>query len=135
MRSGAFVSSAVFALAATLPSYVLAQTGSVDMQVTIPFEFIVNNRPYPAGTYEVMRNSNDHQILQLLQNDGRYRTTMLVLTRLARQASVNGPKGLLVFDVLNGEHFLAEVWMPEVDGYQVSTTTQIHKHEFVEVVE
>jgi hypothetical protein len=113
----------------------MAQAGSVEVEASIPFEFFVAKKLYPAGTYTIIRHTSDGARLQLAGSDGKHLISLAVLTRLARQYSGNVAKASLVFDVLGGQNYLSEIWLPEVDGYQVSTTTEIHKHAIVEVKE
>jgi len=135
MRLRAIAPTALFFLTTAASPYVMAQTGSVEVQTTIPFEFLVGKKLYPVGTYTVIRNSNDTLNLQLNQSDGTHLVSLQVLTRLARRPTVYPTRASLVFDVIDKQYYLSEVWMPNVDGYQVSTTTEIHKHAFVEVKE
>jgi len=135
MRFRTLISTVVLSLAATLSPYAMAQTGSIELVTKIPFKFIVSKKLYNEGTYTVLRRSDNTLSIQLMGDSGKQLVAMPVLTRLARQHVKYESRGSLVFDVIGDQYFLSEVWMPEVDGYQVSTTTQIHKHEFVEVKE
>lgn len=133
MRFRSTVTTAIFCLAATLSPYAIAQSGSLEFQTNVPFEFLVGKKLFPAGTYKIIRNTTQNEVLQL-DGGGKHLMTLPVLTRLARQPGTS-IKTSLVFDVIDSHNYLAEVWMPEVDGYQVTTTTQNHKHAFVEVKE
>lgn len=133
MRFRSTVTTAIVFLAATLSPYAIAQSGSAEFQTNIPFEFFAGKKLFPSGTYKIIRNTSQNVALQL-EGGGKHLMTLPVLTRLARQPN-SAIKTSLVFDVIENQNFLAEVWMPEVDGYQVSTSTQNHKHAFVEVKE
>lgn len=132
MRFNSLASTVVFSAAAILSPCALAQTGSVDTQTTIPFAFTAGKQLYPAGTYTITYLSTNAQVMNLFK-DGKHLVSMQVLTRLARQSPV--PKASLVFDLVGRQHYLSEVWLPEVDGYQVSTRANVHKHEAVEMAE
>jgi hypothetical protein len=133
MRFRSTVSTAIFCLAATLSPYAIAQSGSLEFETNVPFEFLVGKKLFPAGTYKIIRNTTQNTVLQL-DGGGKHLVALPILTRLARLPG-SFIKTSLVFDVIDNQNFLAEVWMPEVDGYQVSTTSQNHKHAFVEVKE
>jgi hypothetical protein len=132
MRLNTLASIVAFSVATILSPCARAQTGSVDTQTTIPFAFTVGKQLYPAGTYTITYLSTNAQVMNLFK-DGKHLVSMHVMTRLARQAPV--PKASLVFDLVGRQHFLSEVWLPEVDGYQVSTRANVHKHEAVEMAE
>jgi len=113
--------------------YVLAESGTVEVETKVPFEFHVGKNLYPAGTYFVTRRT-DSDTLQMLRDDRKHLVPLLVITRLAKRGS-DAPKASVVFDVVNKQHFISEVWIAGSDGYQVGTLTQAHKHELVEVRE
>jgi hypothetical protein len=109
-------------MAATLISF--AQGIRAEMVVNIPFSFIVEGKTYPAGSYDVAENTDSHS-LSILSNSSTQIIAAPYLTRLsARSAS----EAEVVFDVVGPQHYLSEVYMPSLDGFQLDGAPGIHTH-------
>jgi hypothetical protein len=63
----------LFALFLTLASFVSAEADSRDLVIaTVPFEFVIGNRTFAAGTYTIHRISDDpQQGLSIQSADGK----------------------------------------------------------------
>jgi cytochrome c553 len=81
------------------------------MRVDIPYSFTVNSKVLPAGTYTFSVNENRLEV----QSAASGPVFGIIITQ------ISGPDqlfqdGSLVFDQINGNHILSEVWMPGTDG-------------------
>ena len=72
----------LFALILALASFASAQADSHDsMATTVPFDFVVGEKTFPAGTYTISRISNDPQEgLRIRSSDGKTDVFFHVLT-------------------------------------------------------
>ena len=134
MRLRTFSSAVVFSMAAALAPMAVAQTGSVDAQIDIPFEFSIGKTVYQPAAYTVSLRTSGTQSLTLSQN-GRHLMAMQILSRPGNGIRPISASSFLVFDVAQGQYHLSQIWMPEVAGFQVSTRPYLHKPEFVEARE
>jgi hypothetical protein len=82
-----------------------AGTGTI-AKVTIPFEFSIGDRTYPAGKYS-LTEVRQH-VLALY--DARGRNVAMVLAYDVQPTTEVSNISELKFDVLDGRHVLAEVW-------------------------
>jgi hypothetical protein len=97
-----------------------------DAQVNIGFAFLAGGRAMPAGTYTVQVPASGP--ITLRAADGK--AMMLpVITRLGRHDRDAEPE--LVFDRIQGELRLSEVWLPGQDGYLLLGTKEMHDHTVV----
>jgi len=98
-------------------------------QVTarIPFEFRVEKKMLPAGTYTITVPKADAKALTL-HNQGTGATTEVsIITWLSDRDQPNhAPQ--LVFDKRDEEHALAEFWMPGMDGCYLGGFLLTHSH-------
>ncbi len=98
-------------------------------QVTakIPFEFRVEKKMLPAGTYTVTVPQADSKALTL-RNLGTGATTQVpIITWLSDRDQPNHPPHL-VFDKRDKEHALAEFWLPGMDGCYLGGIMLTHTH-------
>lgn len=77
----------------------------------IPFDFHVGQTTLPAGTYSVIKASQNG-ILQLRNEDTN---RSILLGAQGRETEKNDPK--LMFRCYSGHCFLAAVWIPGTPGY------------------
>jgi len=85
-------------MAAALALTAMAQTGSVDAQIDIPFEFSIGKTVYQPAAYTVSLRTSGSQMLTLSQN-GRHLMAMQVLSRPSNGIRPISASSFLVFDV------------------------------------
>jgi hypothetical protein len=84
------------------------------LTVKIPFEFVVGNRTFPAGTYRFRSLLNSVpskatiDVLEVRSTEGHL--YQAIVTDVASSEEPNNPK--LVFTRSDGRAFLSEVWEP-----------------------
>ncbi len=123
MKRGVLLGLVALALVAVTGGSAIAQ--SAITIVNIPFKFTVDkNKVMEPGKYEVSLN-DDHTVLTLTPERGQA-VLVPTLTRLALLAPI--ADGRLVFDNVNQQYALSEVWLPAEDGFLVHDTKMPHKH-------
>jgi hypothetical protein len=101
----------------------LAWAGS-QVDVEVRFNFIVNGKEMPAGTYTV-QVEGDRVVIKGLK--GSAGMEVPVLTRLADREL---PKPKLFFDkTKDGKYYLSELQVPGMDGFLFKGATGEHIHE------
>jgi hypothetical protein len=82
----------------------------------IPFDFIVADQTFPAGTYTVSRGSDNGKVLKIRSLDGRSSAV-----RLSNSIVDSRDKGYvrMVFHRYGEQYFLAEVWSGDTYGRQL----------------
>ena len=86
----------------------MAARGQVSdqIQVNIPYEFVVAGKTLPAGTYRVNRlGGTDEETLVLSSLDSRARVMVLSTTVESTQAD----KPEVSFEQVGGQHFLSKI--------------------------
>jgi len=78
------------------------------VSATVPFNFVVGNRSYPAGDY-LFRNSRN----VLMITNAEQAKTDITLSN-ACQAVTPSADTKLVFDSMGGSYFLRQIW---IEGY------------------
>jgi hypothetical protein len=115
--AAAVVGLALVGLAATAS----AQSGGT---VKIDFPFVAGPTQCPAGAYTFDTGGGR---VTLRSTDPKGATAvMMVITRLGRHDKDVEPE--LVFDRVNKQLLLSEIWLPNQDGYLVLSTTGDHEH-------
>lgn len=90
---------------------VLAGTTPQSEEATIGFPFTVGNTQLPAGSYKVMVDSGDPSMLRVQSTDGRM-MAWVDTTAVSDRGNGPGPNGSeLVFEKIDGQYFLHEVWI------------------------
>jgi len=103
---------------------VFAQEASI---ASIPFSFTVGTKVMPAGRYEI--KVTEQSVLTLTPTVKGSGIAIPVITRLAAQ---NADKdGRFVFDKVENNYYLSEVWFPDTDGYLLRDTKPVHTHNIV----
>jgi hypothetical protein len=111
---------------------VLAVAGSVGaiaqmaptLNVDIPFSFVAGTKTLPAGKYELQPSNNEMEMLIRSQNTGES-VLVPLLTRLGPRSERDAE---VVFDVAGSEHYLAEVHIPDIDGFAFKAAPGKHTH-------
>ncbi len=93
----------------------------------IPFEFQIEKKPLPAGTYIVSFGKSDSKVVTLRDKSSGSTFQAQVLTRLALK-NQSDPDAHLVFDKVDEEHSLAEFWLPGLDGFFLGGAMTTHTH-------
>jgi len=105
---------------------VSAQENSGVVGSKVDFAFKVGDKDFPAGTYVAAMESNG--MIRLSSRDAKVNSLLPVVTSLGTHAA--GP--CFVFDTIDGQRVLSEVWTSSKTGYLVAATREAHGHEIVE---
>ena len=96
--------------------------------VQIPFEFVANGKELPAGKYLISPQDQDPRILVIRSEKGADSVLLPVVTRLSASES-SEPR--VVFDKAGEKHYLSEVYLPRMDGFQLAGAPGEHTHQDV----
>jgi hypothetical protein len=91
--------------------------------VDIGFKFIAAGKAMPAGKYSIEISPAPGGRVTLT---GPESVILSVITRLGRHDNDKDPE--LVFDKVNGQLLLSEVWLSGTDGYLLLATKENHEH-------
>ena len=106
MKKQAFlVLSSVSLFVVLLAGWPLYAQSTVTLKSDIPFDFVVADRSFPAGSYTVRSLSPNIVLVQ----SADYKTSGIVST-LGKQNGTAATKTKLVFRRYGKTHFLAELW-------------------------
>jgi hypothetical protein len=83
------------------------QSAQHTMKVTVPFEFIVGDKVFPAGEYSIVRTAPD--LLDV--RDSRDHVLALLVTHCALSPNDKPGSPRLTFLTVAGQHVLTQVWM------------------------
>jgi hypothetical protein len=108
------VSAAMFAAAQSSSSIV----------VDVPFAFHVGGKVLPAGTYRILPGSNLSQIT-VATADGKNEALVPVMTRLSQRSE---KESIVVFDVSGENHYMTEIYISGLDGFQIQGAPGKHSH-------
>ena len=96
------------------------------IRADIPFTFFAGSKEMPAGKYEIVHNpAGPIQI----SGPSKSTATLPVLTFLGRHDGDAEPE--LIFDKINGQMHLSEIWLPGKDGLLLLGTKEQHDHAVV----
>ena len=97
------------------------------LNVNVPFEFKAGDKLLPAGNYEVTRNvSSGDNVLLVRKSDGSASSLIQVITRISGRDTESGE---VVFDKVGDSYYLAELFVPGSDGYDLpGARPQKHSH-------
>jgi len=93
-----------------------AQAQAIHVKADIPFDFVVGNTVYPAGTYTIVPAAEASNALLLDGGDARAMV-------MSNHCSLNLPSRStkLVFDRMGSSYFLSQVWVEgRSDGREFS---------------
>lgn len=85
----------------------------VNVRAKVPFDFVLDNRTYPAGEYAVQTVKVDDSCLYINKEDGV--KSGVALTH-PHEANKPAKKTMLLFHRIGGTYFLYQVW---VEGSRV----------------
>ncbi len=115
---------AVALLLVSMPILAMAQTPVLGVTADIPFSFTANGIQLPAGNYRFDLN-NQLETVTVASQAGTQTVLDPVLTRLSpRQEN----EAAVVFDVVGKDHYLSEVYVPGLDGFQFKGAPAMHTH-------
>ena len=101
---------------------VLAQNAkALTFSVSFPFE--AGDNTFPAGEYRITYDTRDSSHLQLVDTRTNQRKFITFITRLSQRTD-----GSIVFDSVNKERYLSEVYLGGSDGFQIRATPEEHGH-------
>ena len=102
---------------------VLAESSTFEVR----FDFSAGDKVFPPGQYKITyaRGNSNLFVLQNLGTNEKANVTFV--TRLSRRE-----KGAVIFDESDGRHYLSEVYMQGIDGFQLKGSPTDHKHVKVE---
>ena len=106
--------------------------GDVAIVAQVPFEFTVAEQSCPAGPYRLGHRVGSIPSIQFERVEGAKFPPLLAIARLARQRAGNAPKAGLVFEKIGDRYYLAEVWLPGLDGFRVRATDRKHERAIVD---
>jgi hypothetical protein len=105
-------------------AFAAAQTPRTGVTADVPFAFLVNGKLLPAGTYKFTAGANLAQIT-VASPDGKASAMTTVTTRVSPRSESDGS---IVFDLAGQDHYLAEIYVPGIDGFQVPCAPSPHTH-------
>jgi len=109
------VSTATFAAAQVSPTSVIAD---------VPFAFFVGTKSFPAGMYQ-FKPSDSLGEITVNEMKGTGSALAAVTTRLSPRSETDA---MVVFDVAGTNHYLSEIYVPGLDGFQVKGAPGKHTH-------
>ncbi len=121
----------IVGLLAILASTALAQ--GPFLTASIPFEFIVAGKTFPAGDYDFkVAGPEDHFVQMTSHKTGAMVASIVPITRIAADKDQTG-NGRISFDLRDGKRFVEAVWPASGDGYLLHAVKGEHTHEIVRV--
>ncbi len=111
-------------------STVAAAYAQQGLRANIPFAFKVGDKQLPAGNYQFLPAGNNQSIRVVSDKDS---AIALVLTRLAAGIHTTPRDAHVVFDKMGEQYWLAEIWIPETDGFDLHNMTEKHEHKIIDM--
>jgi len=100
------------------------------LRANVPFAFKVGDELLPAGDYQFILAGNDRSFRV---TSGKSSAVALVLTRMAAGIHTTPADAHVVFDKIGHQYWLAEIWIPGVDGFDLHNMTEKHEHQIINV--
>ena len=88
------------------------------VDVKIPFPFVVQNQSFPAGTYQVERDTGNPGAMLIRSDKGNH--AMYVLTTPAAGSDPKGNQPSLTFTKHENEYRLTDIWESAHQGEEIS---------------
>ncbi len=122
----------IVGLLAILASTALAQ--GPFLTASIPFEFVIAGKAFPAGDYDFKMAGPDDRFVQMTNHkNGAVVASIMPITRIAAEKHQPAGTGRISFDVREGKRFIEAVWPASGDGYLLHAVKGEHSHEIVPV--
>jgi len=88
------------------------------IHTTVPFNFMVGDKLYPAGDYAIEKTAVASSVL-LVYNRDRQDPILIAPHRCSTGGAVN-EKPKLVFDQMSGTYFLRQIWIAnDTSGFEL----------------
>jgi len=104
--------------------------GRLEIQVDIPFDFMVGGKTLPGGTYTFAQPTITRGVLLIRSLDGH--ESVLVLTQSVQESRTPSDETKFVFTRYGDQYFLAQVWTAgAVSGLKLrksSTESEVAKN-------
>jgi hypothetical protein len=126
MRTKSLVLLEILLAVATLAS------GQVTLTADIPFAFNAGGKLLPAGQYEIIPSASE-PVIRVRNVANRTEILDKIVTRTAAAVHTTSADAHLVFDKIGDKYTLSEIWIPELDGYVLSTTNEKHEHRIINI--
>jgi hypothetical protein len=120
-----FLVASLFLFSMVTSSY--AQTS---LRASIPFAFKVGDKQLSSGEYQFIWTANTQSIRVVSDKDSGI---AIVLTRLAAGIHTTAKDAHVVFDKVGEQYWLAEMWIPGVDGFDLHNMTEKHEHRIIDM--
>ena len=98
------------------------------VSVNVPFEFMVNGKTMPEGTYQIQFAGTKSSVLIVRNVKNGQNVLVPVVTRLA---DLGGKEVSVVFDKVDGKAYLSELHVPGTDGFEIQGAPGKHTHALV----
>ncbi len=115
--------AAVFLVLVSTACLAVAQAPTA-LDFTTTFPFYVGSKLMPAGSYKASTSANLEEI-RISSTDGKQTALAPVTTRLSPRPTNTDS---VVFDVVDKDHYLSEIYIAGEDGYLVRSTPGKHTH-------
>jgi hypothetical protein len=106
-------------LAAPLLVFAGGPASAAVLEVKVPFPFVVQGQPFPAGQYRLERDEADQSVV-LIRGERRNTPSMFVLTNPAPGHDPAGKKPAVTFKRYENQHRLADIWESAARGREVT---------------
>jgi hypothetical protein len=97
------------------------------IQVTIPFDFIVGNTRMPAGKYVIEEDAETPIVWLIETSDGSRASFITTIEALSTQGNSTRPD--LDFEMFSGEHFLSRIDLHDGTAREIVLTRPIMEEE------
>jgi len=89
----------------------------------VRFGFSAGDQDFPPGQYKINYAGGNSNLFVLQNLRTNEKANVSFITRLSRRE-----KGAVIFDESDGRHYLSEVYMQGIDGFQLKGSPKDHKH-------
>ena len=110
--------SALLAVAVLMVAGGSAAAATTEMQVKVPFPFVVHGQMLPAGQYQIERESDPSVVL--IRGEKGIKARLFVLTLPVSGSDPAGDKPALTFTRHETQYRLADIWDPDRPGRQIA---------------
>jgi hypothetical protein len=94
---------------------------AAEVDVRIPFSFVVQGHQFPAGQYRVEENQSDHSIVLIRSEYGKT-AGMFVLTTPVADPDPAGDKPALTFSRYENQYRLDDIWDASGQGREINAS-------------
>jgi len=121
----------ILVLAGTLALLTAAAVRAQSLSAEVPFGFTAATAQLPAGHYKFTPMPDGRSIR--IDGSANNQAIVTVITRLAAAIHTTTNDAHVVFDKVDNQYFLSEIWVPGQDGYDTYTTKVKHEHHVINV--